>query len=86
MSGNMEHCSGGEAHALRRLEPVSGPGYFPQIYSEGQREIQLLKSTFLCLCVFGWLEERNNAHSDLRLFIFTLHCLQASKPSAAFSV
>lgn len=26
MSGNMEHCSDDEAHALRRLEPVSGPG------------------------------------------------------------
>lgn len=26
MSGNVEHCSNDEAHALRRLEPVSGPG------------------------------------------------------------
>lgn len=53
MSGDMEHCSDDEAHALRRLEAVSGPGLSrgPQIYSEGHRGIQLLKSTFLCLCV-----------------------------------
>lgn len=58
-SGNMEHCLDDEAHALR-LEAVSGPGlsHGPPIYSEGHRGIQLLKSTFLCLCVrVAWGEE-----------------------------